>query len=314
MNNIDLGIGYGIAGYNMILGLKNMGIHVPFEDPTAPVEYGFVMPCYVEWSNPDAYHILCFPWETTVIPDDWHRGLESADELWVTSPFTKQVVESYGYTVTKIYEHGIGKEWVPKLRQNPVGPIKYLMIGGEAPRKNSAMAWQAFYNVFGTSPDVHLTVKSNTYTGDRVYDGEDIIGVPYEMYPNMTNITNELEPDEMVKLVEDHDIMLYPSFGEGFGLIPLQGLASGMPTICTRAWAPYTQFMEPELLVDSTLGESFIQNLHPGNWFIPNMDSLEDAVRSPRTSIIYPHARMRGQTQSRNTMTGTALPKRHLGL
>ena len=85
--------------------------------------------------------------------------------------------------------------------------------------------------------------------------------------------------EEMVTLFWTHDVLLYPSAGEGFGFIPLQALATGMPTICTEAWAPYQQFLGP-LALDSTPGPSRWDTEHPGTVFWPDEDQLRRHIET----------------------------------
>lgn len=285
MNNLNLSTGYGLAGYNLVSALKRLGHSVPFQDATADVEISFTMPDSVEWSNPDAYHILYFPWESDEIPEDWKHNMREADELWVTSPYVKKIVEKNGFTVKRVLEHGVVHATPPRLRGGE-SVVKFLLVGGEAPRKNSQMTWKAFNTAFGNLESVHLTVKANTYSGDRIYDSRgNIVGLPYSTFNNMSLITKELEPEEMDALYNDADVLVYPTYGEGFGLIPLQGLASGMPVICTGEWASYAGFLDEKLVVESRWGPSFIQNMHPGNWPIPQFDSLVQCFKNAYENI-----------------------------
>ena len=83
----------------------------------------------------------------------------------------------------------------------------------------------------------------------------------------------------MVDLYHDSHIYLYPSHGEGFGLTPLQAMATGMPTISVPAWAPYSRFMDPDLSIPSKLKTSPWQSIHPGKMFRPDFDTMIDIMR-----------------------------------
>ena len=48
---------------------------------------------------------------------------------------------------------------------------------------------------------------------------------------NVRHIKENLTLEHLISLFHYHDILIYPSEGEGFGLIPLQALATGMPVI-----------------------------------------------------------------------------------
>jgi glycosyltransferase involved in cell wall biosynthesis len=62
---------------------------------------------------------------------------------------------------------------------------------------------------------------------------------------------------------------------EGFGLIPLQAMATGMPTVCTEEWASYRELLLPELRLGSIMGESPWQHIHPGRVPWPDEQQLD---------------------------------------
>ena len=92
-------------------------------------------------------------------------------------------------------------------------------------------------------------------------------------YPNIKFVVNELTDEGLVNLMHQNDCLVYPSYGEGFGFIPLQAMATAMPTICTTAWAPYADLIT--LKLDSILGDSPWPLMHPGKVFFPSKDHLK---------------------------------------
>ena len=286
LGNLTLTNGYGIAGYNVITSLQRLGHTVPFASPTAPVEIAFCQPDYSEWSNPDAYHIQYTPWESNELPPGWVEAFnDNCDEVWTPSPLIARWYKEAG--VEKpifVYEHGIEKIWTPKRRRRG-DKIKFLHVGEPAPRKGGQMAMETFREVFGDREDVHLTIKAWNRSDIRVYKNGSIVGVPHRVYKNITTIYDEITPEEMVTLFHSHDALVYPGWGEGFGLIPLQAMATGMPTICTGAWAPYEQYLDPSLNLDSTLVNSPWPHIHTGKMFMPSKTDLADSMASVATNF-----------------------------
>lgn len=282
VGNLNLNNGYGIAGYNMIRSLQKLGHEVPFASPEAKVEIAFCQPDYSEWSNNDAYHIQYTPWESTALPDGWVDAFnDNCDEVWTPSPL---IAKWYGEAGVKkpifVYEHGIDPMWKPKRRRRG-DKLKFLHVGEPAPRKGGQMAMEAFRAAFGKRDDVHLTIKAWNRSNVRVKTTHgSIVGLPQNVYDNITTIYNDMAEYEMVDMFHRHDALVYPGWGEGFGLIPLQALASGMPTICTEAWAPYSRFILPELSLSSQLVDSPWPQVHPGQMFKPSFDDLVDAYRA----------------------------------
>lgn len=281
VGNLNLNNGYGIAGYNMCLALKELGHEVPFCDSSALVEIAFCQPDYSDWSNDDALHIQYTPWESTELPPGWLDAFnENCDEVWTPSPLIAQWYSDAG--VEKpiyVYEHGIDHMWSPKRRRRG-SKLKFLHLGEPAPRKGGQMAMEAFRTAFGDRTDVHLTIKSWGASRVRVKKRGHIIGTPHGRYQNVTTITDDYDEADLVSIFHSHDALVYPGWGEGFGLIPLQGLATGMPTICTEAWAPYKRFLLPELSLSSRLVDSPWPQIHRGKMFEPSFDDLVAAYRA----------------------------------
>lgn len=277
-SSLNLDTGYGLGGYGIVTSMQRCGYTVGFVDSGAPVEFAFCMPDNVEWSNPDAYHIQCTPWESTKLMPGWVEKFNACDEVWATSEWVAGIYKAEGVTVPiYVYEHGVGPEWVPRRRrQSPV--LKFLHVGEPALRKGGQMALDAFRDAFGDASDVHLTIKAWNKSNLRVFDRQgSIIGLPHNVYNNVTSIYDNFSEEGMVNIFLTHHALVYPSMGEGFGLIPLQALATGMPTICTEVWAPYARFLEPQLSLSSTLVDSQWTGMHPGQMYKPSYDDLKAA-------------------------------------
>lgn len=281
VGNLNLNNGYGIAGYNMCLALTKLGHSVPYCDETAPVEIAFCQPDYSDWSNPDAYHIQYTPWESTQLPPGWKDAFnDNCDEVWTPSPLIADWYREAGVErPIYVYEHGIDHMWSPKRRRKGK-KLKFLHVGEPAPRKGGQMAMEAFRAAFGDRDDVHLTIKAWGSSNVRVKKKDSIVGLPHTRYKNITTVYDDLPEADMVSLFHAQDVLVYPGWGEGFGLIPLQALATGMPTICVDAWAPYSRFLLPELSVSSRLVDSPWPNIHPGQMFEPDFESLVQAYKN----------------------------------
>jgi glycosyltransferase involved in cell wall biosynthesis len=274
--NLNLNTGYGVAGYNVVTSLQRLGHEVNFKDSGAPVEIAMCMPDFSEWSSKDAYHIQYTPWESTELKDGWLEAFNNnCDEVWTTSPLIKYWYKQAGVTKPLyVYQHGISHEYTAQRRvRNDV--LRILHIGEPASRKGGQMAFDAFRDVFGNRKDVHLTIKAWNRSNIREYDARgSIIGLPHELYSNVTTVYNDYSTAEMINLMHKHHALVYPSWGEGFGFIPLEAMATGLPTIVPGSWAPYERFILPELRMDSSLVDSPFGFEHPGKMFKPDYDSL----------------------------------------
>lgn len=278
--NLNLNTGYGVAGFNVVRALQNLGHTVNFKDAGAPVEIAFCQPDFSSWSNDDAYHIQYTPWESTELKPGWLEAFnENSDEVWTTSPLIKEWYKEAGVEKPLyVYQHGIDPDWTPRRRRLS-DPLRILHIGEPAPRKGGQMAYEAFLEVFGGREDVSLTIKAWNRSNVRHYKGQNIVGLPHEVNKNVTTIFNDYNTAEMVFLMHRHHALVYPSFGEGFGFIPLEGMATGIPTIVPSSWAPYHHFILPELDLKSTLVDSPWPDTHPGKMYEPDYNDLLDRLR-----------------------------------
>lgn len=270
--------GYGYAGLNIVNSLKSLGHEVPYSHPKAPVQLNFAQPEHFKMHR-DQYQIGYTPWESTKIPDRWRIMLEACDEVWTTSEWCANVFEDNGFKNTKIYPHGIEDIWTPKRRQDD-GVIKFLHIGEPAPRKAGQMVVDVFTELFGNDPRYSLTIKAYHSSTTRIYDNyldKNILGLPHKLFSNISLITDEISNEELVRLYHNHDVLVYPSYGEGFGFIPLQALATGMPTICTYEWADYKRFLGP-LGLRSEYIDSPWSFPHEGKVLEPNRKHLVELM------------------------------------
>jgi glycosyltransferase involved in cell wall biosynthesis len=271
----------------MIVALQKLGHKVPFQSPTAPVEIFFSQPDWYEFTNSDQYHIGYTPWESTGLPAGWLEGFNNVDEVWTPSPVTAQWFKEAGVDKEiRVYEHGIEPIWRPKRRKTS-DKIRFLHHGEPAPRKAGQMALDAFRAAFGDRDDVHLTIKAHHYSTIRAFDSSgSIIGLPENVYKNVSVHKQEFDLElELIPLYQKSDVLVYPSFGEGFGLIPLQAMGTGAAVICTEAWAPYKRFIQPGLALGSTLGDTPWVEMHPGKLFWPDFDELVEIYRYTADNI-----------------------------
>lgn len=274
-SNLDLNTGYGQAGFKIVTSLQKLGHQVPFDDPSAPVQISFCSPPNYNF-HPGQYKIGYTPWESTALPPGWLEAMNECDEVWATSEWTAQVYRNCGVKPPVfVYEHGIDELWQP-LDRKPTDKVRFLHFGDPALRKGGQFALDAFREAFGNRSDVHMTFK--TYSEHRLgaWTKSKIVP-PDKVYQNVSVVNKSLSVPELVRLHKTHDVMVYPSYGEGFGLIPLQALATGMPVICTDDWAPYKKFLGPLALTGEYRHSPWV--VHPGNVYHPDYDGLVSLLK-----------------------------------
>lgn len=268
--------GYGYATGNMLRSLARLGYEVNPNDATADVEIWFDQPQHWKFSE-GVYKIGYHPWESTkLLPvgkmsgyTDWLEIMNQCDEIWTPSPLIADWYRRFaGIRVpVYVYEHGVDPVWAP-VRRSADRPFTFLHQGGEANRKGLKETLAAYRMAFGVrrGVDVLLTLK-------MINEGWNINHIP-----GIESLNGVMELDELVELFQKRNVFVYPSYGEGFGLSPLQALATGMPTITVPGWAPYAKFIHPDLAIPSMLKPSPWPQLHPGLMLRPDQDAVTRAM------------------------------------
>lgn len=259
--------GYGYATVNMLNSLQRLGYEVNPNDPTADVEIWFDQPQYWKFSK-GVYRIGYHPWESTLLKKDWANIMNQCDEIWTPSPIIADwYTHRAGIKVpVYVYEHGVDPIWAPKPRKLEE-KFKFLHCGGEAVRKGCIDTMKALRQAFPNNKDIELNLKI-------ISDGWKVGKI------NRINVINgTMTLKALIELFYANNVYVYPSYGEGFGLTPLQAMATGMPTITLPGWAPYASFLEPNLGVGSTFTKSPWPSLHPGHMLKPDFGELVEAMR-----------------------------------
>lgn len=226
----------------------------------------------------DQYKILGTHLEATKVWSHWIDSMNSVDEIWVGNYFARDAVLNSGVTTpTFVFEHGIDDMWKP-FKRGRNSKIRFLHVDSGSPRKRADMAERAFKDAFGDSQDVSLTLKYRSGETDKGFDVMNLFN------QNVFKIHENLSQDEMLQLYYDHDVLVYPSEGEGFGFIPLQALATGMPVISTSRWCSYEKFLG-ENIIESIIGPTKSTGYFEGEVVLPEHDSLVYLMRKVYNDI-----------------------------
>jgi glycosyltransferase involved in cell wall biosynthesis len=235
--------------------------------------------------SPNQYKIQMTQWESTLVPPNWVDHSRDYNEWWTANQFGADAFINAGVPAEKVhvYEHGVDASvWTPKKRgKNEV--IRFLHVDSGSPRKRADLAIKAFKAAFGNSLDYELTLKHSHYESTKVnwYDKETLENHGDWESGNIRHIKENMGLPELVHLFKFHDVLIYPSEGEGFGLIPLQALATGMPVISTSRWCSYDKYFT-ENIIESRLGVSDVVENYTrfGNVVLPELDSMISIMKN----------------------------------
>jgi glycosyltransferase involved in cell wall biosynthesis len=265
--------GYTNAAVSMINALQQKNTAVFFNNPDIPFHINFCQPYYYQLNN--AYNIGYTPWESTKIPSGWKYNMEVCNEIWTTSNFVKDVyINNNIKNDIYVIPHGISEDF--KIYERELnGKFNFLHIGGDSKRKNAQLVVDAFLELFDGDTDYQLILKYNNFSFAECYINNRL--VPADQHPQIIGIPEIMSNDEIIKLYNKCHCLVYPTSGEGFGMIPFEAMATGLPTIVTNLTG-CADFAHYGIPLSAEYGEatfnSHAYSTDTGDWAIPDFDEL----------------------------------------
>jgi glycosyltransferase-like protein len=126
----------------------------------------------------------------------------------------------------------------------PAGAKVFLTIGGVEKRKNTIRILEAFRVVNVEHPSSRLVIAGGASLLDHdAYQAEFMAARAASGLPDGAVIrTGSLPQALMPALYRAADALVFPSIKEGFGLVALEAMASGVPVVTSRI-APFTEYL-----------------------------------------------------------------------
>lgn len=265
--------GYYNAAISTIRALNEKDCAVFYNREDIPFHVNFCPATYYQYAS--KYTVGYSPWESTKIPDHWIYNMRKCDEIWATSEFTKSVYESAGVNANiHVIPHGISPEFAIVEREL-TNRFIFLHVGGDSKRKNAQMVVDAFLELFEGKDEYRLVLKYNKFCNAEIYMENQL--VPAHYHPQIIGMSEQLNTDELVRLYHKSHCLIYPTMGEGFGMIPLEAMATGLPTIVTNATGckDFAHFGIPlESSFIKAEWNNQIYNTDTGDWASPNFEQL----------------------------------------
>lgn len=191
--------------------------------------------------------------------------LRLADRIFVASSFTAKTLNDFPGKLAPVQVIPYGfPPVVGERNYTPFGnrPVRLLFVGGLSQRKGIADLFAAVKNI---GKQVELTVVGRKTSEDC--PALDAALKEHHWIPSLAH-------DEILQLMREHDVFVFPSLFEGFGLVITEAMSQGTPVITTDRTAG------PDLITDGQDG-----------WIIeagstPALQSaIEKLVSDPETII-----------------------------
>ncbi len=189
--------------------------------------------------------------------------LQLADQIFVASQFTAKTLQEFPGQLApiEIIPYGFPPVGAPREYTLEQGkPLKLLFVGGLSQRKGVA---DLFAAVDAIGDRVSLTVVGRKASEDCAPLNAGL--AKHRWIPSLPH-------DEILKLMRQHDVLVFPSLFEGFGLVITEAMSQGTPVITT----------------DRTAGPNLIEHGKNG-WLIEAGSTLalqaaiEDLLAHPET-------------------------------
>lgn len=242
------------------------------------------------------YRMIYTMFESDKLPPDWRDYLLAADKVLVPSEWCAKTFRRAGVEPTVVplgYNHRkftfVEREPKRVNRKN----FTFLHYNAFNLRKGFLEVLKAFVKAFDKAEPVRMIFKTTL---------ENIpLSLPPKQYPNIEIINGRTNDDKLLDIIKRSDAFVFPSRGEGFGIPPLECMATGMPAIVPNAHG-ITEYFNPDYMYEAKVAEtcpgiySRYKGIDTGKMVVCDVDQLAQQMR-----WVYEHedeARAKGKAAS----------------
>lgn len=255
----DHRFGYG----SMLTGFLDNLPHDVTIDPKSTVSVHMGVPFSIKGWYKNQYRVCYTMWETDVLPVRFSRWLGQYDEILVPCMHNVPVFGEHHKNVKHI-PLGVDTEWWAPRQREENKVFRFQAAGSLWIRKGIDKVVEAFNKL--NLPDTELHIKAAPHASD----------VPKGQLGDRVFLHREWMSKETLRSwFNQADCFVAPARGEGFGLIPLQAIALGVPTIVSDT-SGQAQFAHLSSSIVSSRKELCFMG---GRWDEPNLDHLVQLMR-----------------------------------
>jgi glycosyltransferase involved in cell wall biosynthesis len=229
-------------------------------------------------------------WETTIMPADKVRVLQSMDEVWTPSTWGRQLLVDNGIAPAKakVVPEGVDADRFAPNRSSrgDDAPFRFLFVGKWEARKGVELLLRAYRREFRPDEPVELVLHAwNPYI--RGFDLEASIRRAIGWRASAPVLASSPVTQEgLVRLYNSSDAFVLPTRAEGWGLPITEAMACGLPVIVTGYSAPL-DFVDDQVgYLISVARHAQVRDRHffpsgkaLGTWAEPEEGSLRQLMR-----------------------------------
>ena len=206
--------------------------------------------------------------------DSYGKEAQNADIHIVASTFSKQASMYNGIDEKHIIvaPYGVDKKTFHLMEKDYQSGLKILFVGELDQRKGIYQILEAAKQLSGLNIEFNL-----------IGTGREVCPELYKPYEKYVNFLGRVSFDKIPEKYGINHIFIFPSMGDGFGLVILEALSSGLPVIASR------NCLGPDIIQDGyngflvDAGETG-QLVDKIKWFYEHMEQLpqfqENAIES----------------------------------
>lgn len=178
-----------------------------------------------------------------------------ADLIVVASSFTRDSLVANGTSEPKIRVNPYGvdlQRFHPSVNSASSRPLRFVFVGALTARKGVPVLLAAWKKLQPIDAELWMVGDVSAKVSELIQDSPGL------------KILGRRSRDELPEVLRSCDVFVFPSYFEGFGLVLLEAMASGLPIIATEATAA------PDLIDTDDVGR-LIQS--------GNVDQLVEAIK-----------------------------------
>lgn len=257
-------VGYG----KMVSGLRDaLSTKVELCDDAERVVFALRPNLIKGWTTGQNPALLTM-WETNWLPPQFSEYLHLFDTVIVPSMHNWELFSQFHDNV-RVIPLGVDRDiWCPKARPENK-KFKILCGGSEWYRKGLDVVLKVFLEMKLPDAELHIKIVPPYLSAPNNLD-----------YPNVVVHNKWMTVEAEADLVRSADCFISVSRGEGFGLMPLQAISAGVPTILSdahghREFSDLATHRIPTRSVPTN--EGVWQNM--GDWDEPEFDAIFSAIK-----------------------------------